>query len=1646
MNKFPLTKISGARTNLKGRSATLGLSAGALGMAELAKAADAEAPRTLPTLLLPDHYRINDDGTLVFSLESGEQLSLIEDQYLVLDSGLLLIVDELAQNAMAKLPVMGSLRTELLTEVKPVRGPDGAIVEVSSNQPLWSGEGPALHLFEKVDLQTYEIAQSTEAAPDAADGISGTLIGGAGLISGLGALLSLLSGGAATVDEPSNDEDVPSSPSPLSGTLTKGPLSNAFVFIDTNANGVHDPDEPSTTTDASGNFSFPADSPEGPLVAVTTDATIDTASGTTLAGMTFRAPAGASVITPLTTLMEESGLDADQLKASLGLPANIDPLTFNPFAAGANAADALAVEKLAVQVTTALGAFSAAAEGAGADPDEAFAAAVAALSSTLQSKQSGGTILDLTDSSDLASMQTVFTAQANSLTGIDTAKLSAVVGETTTAIENVNDAVAAITNTDLSDQSTADIFGLLQVLQDQVEDAAETGGSIELTDPTKVDDAAGNAAPLDIRLAKSVNPVTDTSLTIGWLTTKDEETADPNFKYELLTLPDSDHGLLDVDPSTGRLSLKSSPVAGTTYDFTVKANDEGGKSFSKAFNIQISPPHDYSILDHDPFRTNLTRDGYFFKQSHVSNNFSAQDTPGFTLNGGNGIDYASVTGWVPFLRGGSVTLNLSDGENYTHYSTTSDIYDRHFYNGGEDRDFIYTSKGNDRFELANRIFNVGNGENYFELDLGISQGFDFEYKGGSGQDTVKSGGYWFGANAYINAYLWRRVDFGLDDVVDSLYLNDSFTFGAGEMPWYLKNFNPYHDKIFISGDTPQHQYVSSYSIDFPGYKNADDWNSIILQSNYHPSIIQNAIIYTEVPKFNKGKFASYSIAENTKFVLTQPAIDPDGELLTYSRRLYRDGSLFEIDEKTGTLNFKSAPDFEVPRDFAGLPGDNIYEVEVVAEDPNGATATQVVSITVTDANVTFTGTGTGTLVESTSGAAYTVSASDQDASSIAFDVVSGKDAGLFDLDPNSGVLTFKSAPDYESPADVGGVAAGDNIYEVDVRATASTGETATQTVSVTVTNTNDNALTFTGTGTGTLVENTSGAAYTVAASDQDASSIAFSLVSGKDAGLFDLDPNSGVLNFKSPPDYEIPADAGGVFEDNIYEVDVRATATTGETVMRAVSVTVTNAPELWTDADVDDNATVFIGADAEDLADFVGFTAASASAEASPLSNLGKGSGNVATITLGNGDNYLNVGENAASDYGRLIYTGGTGIDQLSFGDNLAGWRGQASIDLGLDTVDDRVEFLGQVANVQGSVVDIYNFDVTDNDIITVPFSYDLLYYYTIGAYLVRDSSFEQGQFIVHGYGPGQSTLLEANIVAPGGSSVVGDNDVADSATVSIIGKNIIDDFIGFSAASLTATDPLSYLGSGSGSVATITLGNGRNYLRGGDNAAQGGQVIYTGGAGLDDIEFGSYLAVSPNGQASFDLGDGTNTFSAGSSVGYYSGVFGYTGGSGNDTVTLGMSVGGAGGAATFTMGNGSNTLSLGDLAAGSGGLIQYTGGTGEDTISFGDMFASSGSATVDLGSDTSIDTITFQGNVYTPGTASPVLIQNFDPNSEDRLVLESISSTTATSDEGGVTIAATAGGVRITANQGMIDLKVEGTTDTTKFSVQAAATGVEIV
>jgi hypothetical protein len=183
-------------------SSMIGLSAGAISWSNLASAND--EGRDLQTLILPDTYSALDDGTVILQLETGEQLTLTSDQYVMLDGGLLLVVDELAQNSVAELPVLGSLRTQLFTEVQPVRSPDGSIVEASSQHPLWSGEGSAPRLFEEIDIQRFEIAQDQQ---EEEDGDEGLFLGGAGsALIGLGVTtLGMMNSGGADAEDESTD-------------------------------------------------------------------------------------------------------------------------------------------------------------------------------------------------------------------------------------------------------------------------------------------------------------------------------------------------------------------------------------------------------------------------------------------------------------------------------------------------------------------------------------------------------------------------------------------------------------------------------------------------------------------------------------------------------------------------------------------------------------------------------------------------------------------------------------------------------------------------------------------------------------------------------------------------------------------------------------------------------------------------------------------------------------------------------------------------------------------------------------------------------------------------------------------------------------------------------------------------------------------------------------------------------------------------------------------------------------------------------------------------------------------------------------------------------------------------------------------------
>ena len=578
----------------------------------------------------------------------GQIIELSEDQYLVLEDDVVLILDQLAQNP-SPTPSLTSGKVAKIISGIPVQSGSGHLVQTTHSEPLWSGERGSV---QTLIPQRYELAQNVivESAEEATTSIDANGILAAGVsLSALIVGLFGFSPEAVSEGSDASDQDGSGSgggPTTYSGTVIKGPLLNAFIFLDENGNGVFDTGEPNFTTSASGGFSISSSAANPKLIVITDDRTIDTTTGNVFSGMTFKAPKEAKVISPLTTMMEETGLNLAEIKSVLGLPATVNPLTFNPYAPGVNAADALAAEQVSAQTMVTLAAFAAAAAGTGISQQDAFSAALSALSSVMQSKNSGGGIFDLTDPTDLAAVQSAFTTAVGSIPGVtadQTIAINGIIGDATTAIQNVNNKIASITNTDLSSAANGNTFGLLQVLQDQVEQAAEdektTPGSVTIgfTDPTAVDNAATNSAPTDIDLSATSISEDASSLVVGVLTTTDDSTSDFNFTYEIAEIEGSnDHSAFSINQANGELSFVSQPDFETksSYTVTIIATDEGGKSFSETFTISVMDSDNESLPVFSSGTTaNFAENGTGTVYTAVATDADG-DTPTYHLVGG----------------------------------------------------------------------------------------------------------------------------------------------------------------------------------------------------------------------------------------------------------------------------------------------------------------------------------------------------------------------------------------------------------------------------------------------------------------------------------------------------------------------------------------------------------------------------------------------------------------------------------------------------------------------------------------------------------------------------------------------------------------------------------------------------------------------------------------------------------------------------------------------------------------------------------------------------------------------------------------------------------------------------------------------------
>jgi VCBS repeat-containing protein len=222
--------------------------------------------------------------------------------------------------------------------------------------------------------------------------------------------------GVHQASSPGQDIAVTVSPgaNELGGRIVDGYIAGATVFADANNNGVLDLGEAHTTTNADGSFTLIGGS--GPLVSM---GGTDVSTGLAFNGV-LRAPAGSTVITPLTTLIaalvpnnaNQSQIDAasDQVAAALGLDTNINLQTFDPVPgviAGNNPA-ATAVLSAAIQVESTVVQLSAAVGGANPSPATSAGvfAAIANAITAAQADPNDSLTFDLTTSSTVTSIAT----------------------------------------------------------------------------------------------------------------------------------------------------------------------------------------------------------------------------------------------------------------------------------------------------------------------------------------------------------------------------------------------------------------------------------------------------------------------------------------------------------------------------------------------------------------------------------------------------------------------------------------------------------------------------------------------------------------------------------------------------------------------------------------------------------------------------------------------------------------------------------------------------------------------------------------------------------------------------------------------------------------------------------------------------------------------------------------------------------------------------------------------------------------------------------------------------------------------------------------------------------------------------------------
>ena len=236
--------------------------------------------------------------------------------------------------------------------------------------------------------------------------------------------------------------------------------------------------------------------------------------------------------------------------------------------------------------------------------------------------------------------------------------------------------------------------------------------------------------------------------------------------------------------------------------------------------------------------------------------------------------------------------------------------------------------------------------------------------------------------------------------------------------------------------------------------------------------------------------ATFTADENQLAIGTVSATDVEEDAITFTVS----GSELAI-TSDGVLTFVNAPDYETKTS---------YTATITASDTVN-TSDQSITVNINNLNdndPVFTSSSTLSGDENQTSVA-TVTATDADGDSLTY-TISGSDLAI----TTDGILTFVSAPDYES------------VTSFSATITASDGERTTdQSVTVNVNNLNDNAPVYTAATSLNASENQT-SAFTVTATDADGSALTYAISGGADQSSFTINATSGVVVFNTAPDYE----------------------------------------------------------------------------------------------------------------------------------------------------------------------------------------------------------------------------------------------------------------------------------------------------------------------------------------------------------------------------------------------------------------------------------------------------------------------------------------------------------------------------------------------